>query len=78
MSGISQNLRRKVKGGGEGRRGKGEGGRGKGEGGRGGESGEGEEAVCYVREREILLEYSRMITLLLDAGQKISEKKMGG
>lgn len=59
MSGISQNLRRKVKGG-------------------GGESGEGEEAVCYVREREILLEYSRMITLLLDAGQKISEKKMGG
>lgn len=61
MSGISQNLRRKVKGGGGGR-----------------ESGEGEEAVCYVREREILLEYSRMITLLLDAGQKISEKKMGG
>lgn len=58
MSGISQNLRRKVKGGGESR--------------------EGEEAVCYVREREILLEYSRMITLLLDAGQKISEKKMGG
>ena len=39
---------------------------------------EGEEAVCYVREMEILLEYSRMITLLLDAGQKISEKKMGG
>lgn len=46
--------------------------------GGGGESGEGEEAVCYVKEREILLEYSRMITLLLDAGQKISEKKMGG
>ena len=46
--------------------------------GGGGGSGEGEEAVCYVREREILLEYSRMITLLLDAGQKISEKKMGG
>lgn len=50
----------------------------KSKGGGGGESGEGEEAVCYVREREILLEYSRMITLLLDAGQKISEKKMGG
>lgn len=57
MSGISQTLRRKVKGGG---------------------SGKGEEAVCYVREREILLEYSRMITLILDAGQKISKKKMGG
>ena len=47
-------------------------------GGGGGGGGGGEEAVCYVREREILLEYSRMITLLLDAGQKISEKKMGG
>ena len=34
--------------------------------------------MCYVREREILLEYSRMITLILDAGQKISKKKMGG
>ena len=45
---------------------------------KGGGSGEGEEAVCYVREREILLEYSRMITLILDAGQKISKKKMGG
>ena len=42
VSGISQKLRRKVKGGGEGGRGK----------------GEGEEAVCYVREMEILLEYS--------------------
>ena len=50
----------------------------KSKGGGGGESREGGEAVCYVREREILLEYSRMITLLLDAGQKISEKKMGG
>ena len=55
--GISQKLRRKVKGVGK---------------------GEGEEAVCYVREMEILLEYSRMITLLLDAEQKISEEKMGG